>query len=87
MSNFEVTLTEEKVREDFEKLKNLHKEFNEMSDVEIEPINQEFYGNLEMVKRIASENNLNQDDAYSYYKLAMWLEMCKEKDLTDETKE
>ena len=78
MSNFEINLTEEKVREDFEKLKNLHKEFNEMSDAEIEPINQEFYGVLEVVSRIAEENNLDKSDAYSYYKLAMWLEMCKE---------
>ena len=72
-----VNITEEQVREDFKKLKDLHKKFNEMSDEEIHPINELFYGNLEMVKRIARDNNLNEQDAYSYYKLAMWLEMCK----------
>ena len=72
-----VNITEEQIREDFKNLKDLHKRFNEMSDEEIQPINELFYGNLEMVKRIARDNNLNEHDAYSYYKLAMWLEMCK----------
>lgn len=77
MSNFEITLTEDKIREDFKKLKELNAEFNKLSDEEIKPINDEFYGTLELVSKIAEENNLDASDAYSYYKLAMWLEMCK----------
>lgn len=73
---FKVNLTEQKVRDDFDKLKELFKKFNQMSDDDIEPFNKEFYGSLEMVERIAREYGLNHDDAYSYYKLAMWLEMC-----------
>lgn len=76
MYNFNVSLTKEKVQEDFNKLKELHIEFNNMNDDEIAPINEGFYSALEMVREVARENNLNEDDAYSYYKLALWLEMC-----------
>lgn len=78
MQGFSSYPTREKVQEDFDKLKDLHRQFNEMSDEEIAPINEDFYSTLEMVKEIAEENNLNEDDAYSYYKLAIWLEMHKQ---------
>ncbi|UQS93235.1 hypothetical protein Scipio_00006 [Acinetobacter phage Scipio] len=78
MQGFNSYPTREKVQDDFNKLKELHAYFNSMSDDEIAPINEDFYSTLEMVKEIAVENNLNEDDAYSYYKLAIWLEMHKQ---------
>lgn len=73
--NMKVNLTEEQIHSDMQKLRKMFNHFQTMSDEEIEPINKEFYGKLEIVGHIALEYKFDYNAVEDFYKLKLWLEM------------
>jgi hypothetical protein len=70
--------TADDIKEDCEKLNNLFEILNnEMSDVDIAPINELFYASLSAARLEAKRQGFGIDALESYYKLKMWFEMIE----------
>lgn len=70
-------VTPDTIRRDCDKLESLFAIFDSMSDDEVKEINEKFYTACNRARSVAQEYGFDADGLESFYKLQMWLEMCK----------